>query len=373
MARLARSMLSATSNINATMDHTPPLVRHLCDRRPGALSHGPLRRFATGLRHAVTALLAAALGLAQAQDCPDSAMDLHEPLPGVQVRHGQWPAMTPEGHDHHASTVVLWSGRRASVFDPGPTAHEGLALQRALACRGVHQIERVFNSHAHAEQVLANVAYRAPVAATARTQASMRQRCPDCLAALRHDLGQAATRGTRIVLPKQVLHEGQFLQAGGRHWQVLDLRAAHTESDLALWSKGDGVLIAGGLIDGQRLVLAQGSVVGWLAALDRLQALQPQWLIGQHRIAHGPAQVQAAFAAQREALCQLTRLSWQGLEQGWSETEALNRMAVQGTPDAQRQQRFNLLRAWREMEALWLVQAPFPLACEAVSAPDVGR
>ena len=83
--------------------------------------------------------------------------------------------------------------------------------------------------------------------------------------------------------------------------------------------------------------------------------------------------MQAAFAAQREALCQLTRLSWQGLEQGWSETEALNRMAVQGTPDAQRQQRFNLLRAWREMEALWLVQAPFPLACEAVSAPDVGR
>jgi glyoxylase-like metal-dependent hydrolase (beta-lactamase superfamily II) len=165
------------------------------------------------------------------------------------------------------------------------------------------------------------------------------------------------------VLPTQVLQAGDTLSAGGRTWQVLELPSAHTESDLALWSAAEGVLIAGGLLDGHGLVLAQGSVVGWLDALDRLQALQPQWLIGQYLV-RDAAQVPTAFAAQREALCRLVRWSWQGLDAGWSEAEALNRLPVQGTPNAQRQQRFNLLRAWREMEALWLTQAPMPAACQ---------
>lgn len=346
------------------MNHRLRPVRRLCDRQPPSASPWHLYRFGTVLRHAVTTLLASTLGLAQAQSCPDTVPTLHEVLPGVLVRDGQWPALGPEGQAHHASSVVLWSGPRASVLDPGPTAAEGQALRRALACRGIRQIERVFNSHAHAEQVLANGALRAPVAATASTTASMRRRCPDCLAALRRDLGAHALRGTRTVLPQQLLREGQTVQAGGRAWQVLELRAAHTESDLALWSAAEGVLLAGGLLDGQRLVLAQGSMTGWLQALDRLQALQPQWLIGQHRVAHGPAQISAAFSAQREALCELVRLSWQGLEAGWSEAEALNRLALPGPPDAQRQQRFNLLRAWREMEALWLAQTPMPAACQ---------
>src|SRR5574343_92185 len=363
MPSLACLVLPLCSNNNATMDHPPRPVRHLCDHQSALAPLGRVRRFGALLRQTVTVLLASAQGLAQAQSCPDTLPALHEVLPGVLVRHEQTPTVTPDGQAHQASSVVLWSGQRASVLDPGPTATEGQALRRALACQGIRQIERVFNSHAHAEQVLANGAMGAPVAATASTQASMHQRCPDCLAALHHDLGPSALRGTHIVLPRQRLREGETVRAGGRRWQVLELRAAHTESDLALWSADEGVLIAGGLLDSQRLVLAQGRVVGWLSALERLQALNPQWLIGQHLVAHGREPVQAAFATQREALCQLVRLSWRGLEQGWSENEALNQLAVQGPPDAQRQQRCNLLRAWREMEALWLAQEPMPAVC----------
>lgn len=369
MSELARLLLPLC-NINATMQALHTLT---CCLRVRAIPMGralTLSRFGAALRHGVTVLLACSLGLAQA--CPASAPVLDEVLPGVLVRHGLWPAVTPEGHDHQASSVVLWSGDRASVVDPGPTAAEGRALRQALGCRGIRRITRVVNSHAHAEQVLANGALGAPVAATATTLASMRRRCPDCLAALGRDLGAQALRATRTVLPKQVLREGETLRAGGRVWQVLALPAAHTESDLALWSAADGILIAGGLLDGHGLVLAQGSVTGWLNALDRLQALQPQWLLGQHLVSSS-TQVRTAFAAQRAALCRLVHWSWQGLESGWSETEALTRLEVQGSPDAQRQQRFNLLRAWREMEALWLGQAPMPEACRDDSAPNVGR
>lgn len=400
------------------------------------------------------ALLAWPTGAAPCTDLP--ALAWQTVLPGVAVVHGQWHAVTPDGRSHAATTVVLGQNADVTVIDPGPTYGVGQALQKDLKCRHpASSVTRLINTHAHAEQVLANAAWvpeasadvpqveaakrrAAPVvpigasvgvvvAATLGTQQAMRQRCPDCLAALQHDLGEQASRGTRIVLPTQVLQDGQGVQAGGRSWQVHDMRHAHTESDLVLWSAQEGIVLAGGLVDGDVLpVLAQGSVRGWLHALDRMRAWQPQWLVGQHLV-RGPGQVQAALQRQQHYLCSLVRYAWQGLERGWSEAEAVQQVpwpaawhagAVpeqsrphkvrpdrspllkaadlpangqrRGDPSKpaqqdktheawttqQRQQHvFNQLRAWREVELSWLDQAdranPWPALCE--STPDVGR
>ncbi len=302
---------------------------------------------------------------AHAAGTPNAAASpLMTVLPGIAVRHRHWPSLAEGSRPHWASSVVLWQGRQAVVLDPGATHCSGLELQRAinhLAGQPL-QVDLLINSHAHAEQVLANHAWRAPVAALAGTQAAMQQHCADCLAALTQDLGEAALRGTRIKLPEQVLQHGQRLQAGGRLWQVLEMPMAHTQSDLLLWSADDGVLLAGGLMDGHRLVLAQGRVVGWLQALAHMEALQPRWLIGQHLVA-GPGQVQAAIDQQRQALCELVRRSWQGLERWQTEAEVLAQLPSQGGAADPLLARFNLGRAWREMEVLWLGQEPMPQAC----------
>ena len=325
-----------------------------------------LFRFGTGWLQSVTALLLAQ-ALSAAQACPSAAgAPLQALLPGIAVRHEHWLLHAKDSRPHWASSVVLWQGRRAVVLDPGATRCSGLQLQRAmdrLAGRRL-KVDLVINSHAHAEQVLANSAWSAPVAALMGTQAAMQQRCPDCLASLTQDLGTQALRGTRIVQPGQVLRSGQVLQAGGRQWQVLDMPLAHTQNDLLLWSSADGVLLAGGLLDGQRLVLAQGRVTGWLQALERMAALQPRWLIGQHLVA-GPGEAQAAIERQRQALCELVRRSWQGLEQWQTEAQALADLPREGTAADQRLAGFNLARAWREMEVLWLGQEPMPQACAA--------
>lgn len=314
------------------------------------------------LRLAVTLLVLTLCGQVQAQ-CPAGDAALRPLMPGLAVRDGLWPSANLDGVNHWASTVVLWQANRVTVLDPGPTRCAGEQLQRALEAKGHGRVERLINSHAHAEQVLANVRWSAPVAATATTQSAMHKRCPDCLAALRRDLGPRALRGTRIVLPTQVLHDGDVLQAGGRAWQVMDMPMAHTESDLVLWSASDRVVLVGGLVDGHQLVLAQGRVEGWLQALQRISALKADWLVGQHRVAQGAHEVAQALAQQQAALCHLVRHSWQGLEQGLTEAESLARLAPEGGAAAQRQQRFNLLRAWREMEARWLTHEPMPSAC----------
>ncbi|WP_158272875.1 MBL fold metallo-hydrolase [Limnohabitans sp. T6-5] len=364
--------------------------------------------------------------------CRDApALAWQSVVPGVAAVHGHWPSVTPAGRAHVATTVVLGQGQHVTVVDPGPTERVGRALQQDLACRKLsHKLSSkgapsaaprvvgLINTHAHAEQVLANGAFGLAAAATSGTRDAMRKRCPDCLAALRQDLGATALRGTRIVVPTQVLVDGQSLQAGGRAWRVREMRHAHSESDLVLWSEDGGIVLAGGLVDGPQLpVLAQGSVQGWLQALAELRAWQPQWLVGQQLVS-GPGQVQAALQRQQQYLCGLVQYAWQGLDRGWSEAEAVQDLpppqawAADVTPtqartpgadqtpkqstdlwttpsakrthpdlneawqNQQRQQHvFNQLRAWREVELSWMDQttrpSPWPGLC--ASTPDVGR
>ncbi len=325
---------------------------------------------------------------------PSTLLNLQTVLPGVAVVHGHWPAIkgapaATAWPDHLATTVVLGLGREVTVIDPGPTQRVGLALKNTLWCKQRARVAGLINSHAHAEQVLADSAFRVPVKALAGTAQAMQKRCPQCLASLRQDLGARALQGTRIVLPHQTLQDGQTLQMGGRLWQVHEMTQAHTESDLVLWSPGradaegghpsEGVVLVGGLVDGRWPVLAQGSVLGWVQALDRLQAMQPQWLIGQHVVA-GPPQVFALLQRQRSYLCGLLSHAWQKLEEGQSEAEAVQGLAVPAqwpSPSAKqaqtwRQQHlFNQLRAWREAEQMWLTHQAWPAQCG--SAPDILR
>ncbi len=308
--------------------------------------------------------------------CSLQQIPLEAVLPGIRVVHGEWS--TKAGQGRAATTVVLGQGRQVAVVDPGPTRQVGRALQSALQCQQ-ERVTGLINTHAHAEQVLANSAFAVPVAATHGTARAMTKRCPDCKAAMVAELGARALQGTRIVLPQQGLQDGQILDLGGRFWHVLDMPNAHTESDLVLWSPHEKIAIVGGLVDGRWPVLAQGSVLGWLQALLQLQALSPDWLVGQH-VVRRPGQVNAVLARQQRYLCGLVEHAWRSLEQGLSEAEGVQALALPAewpattarqAPEWQRQHVFNQLRAWREIEPLWMARKPWPAQCG--SAPDVGR
>jgi glyoxylase-like metal-dependent hydrolase (beta-lactamase superfamily II) len=325
---------------------------------------------------------------------PHEVLALQQVLPDVAVVHGRWPMVAHTGiattrAEPLATTVVLGQGPERTVVDPGPSQKVGLALRDTLMCQQGARVTALVNTHAHAEQVLGNSALAAPVMALAGTAQAMQERCPQCLASLTHELGETAMQGTRIVLPLLVLHEGQWLQAGGRSWWVQEMRRAHTEHDLVLWSPSSGahskaqakggVVLAGGLVDGRWPVLAQGSVLGWLQALDRLKAMQPDWLIGQHLVA-GPSQVQSVLQRQHGYLCGILAHAWRRLEQGQSEAEGMQDLAPpvswpspeQGQANAWQQQHvFNQRRAWREAEQMWLDRQAWPNTCGSV--PDVGR
>ena len=173
-------------------------------------------------------------------------------------------------------------------------------------------------------------------------------------------------KGTRITLPDAAVSDGDVLQWTRQRWQLMDVPRAHTHSDLVLWQPETRTLIAAGLVYGLRLPeLAQGSLLGWIAALDRLAALRPVRVIGLQ--VGGPESI----ARTRTYLCDLAATVWEAMDRGLSasEAESLALPSYRSWAGYRERQPFNAQRAWRELEPLWMAGAPRP----ACSPPDVVR
>lgn len=270
---------------------------------------------------------------------------------------------TNEGRVMPISVVV--DAGEALLIDPGPSHAHGERVKRSLQCRFGARVVWVVNTHAHAENVLGNSAFareqaqgRLRIGASAATREGMRQRCPACLASLTARVGDAAMRGTAIVLPDQTLTPGRHLRAGARSVQVLAVEQGHTQGDLLLWDGAHRVLWAGGLVYGERVPeLAQGHVDAWIAALRRLQALPVRAVIGATAsLAKDEGDAPPALALTLGYLEALRAGVLQAMDAGRLPQEAgvVSLPAYAHWPGYAERHGFNVLRVWRELEAMWM-------------------
>jgi len=315
----------------------------------------------------VVAALAVATG-ARAQDVDPACLRASPPywqalVPGVWVRPGVAQDIDPDNGGQVTSQVLIGQGTAAILVDPGPSRAHGLAARRAARCELGLAINRVLDSHAHAENVLGNAAFDGdPVLLEALpdTRAAMAARCPKCLAAMLQALGAEPMAGTRIVLPQPTLQAGQDWDSDAGGWRVLEFRWAHTESDLALWNERHRLLVAPGLVYHGRLPeLAQGSVVGWIAALAALRPLRPAWVVGNLPLATTGPQASDGIEDTYRYLCTLSRAVVRALDTGRSVTEVqqIGLPAFAGWAGYAQRNGFNVQRAWRELEPLWIRDA----------------
>lgn len=320
--------------------------------------------------------LCAGASWAQSRDCADD-VTWQAVAPGVWA----WSPPAPQevsasNAGHVVPTSVLIDGGEALVVDPGPSHRHGQRVRASLACRFGVQVRWIVNTHAHAENVLANSAWadrieagQTTVLATARTRVAMEQRCPACLQSLTERAGAEAMEDTFIVWPTRTLAEGDVLRVGAQTLRVMREEQGHTESDLVLWHAQQGVLWAGGLVYGERLPeLAQGRVDAWLEALDRLQALKPRHVIGAVVSSAQGEEAPAALTGTRGYLQALREQVWSAMDQGRhaGESARVRMPEWSGWAGHAQRQDFNVQRAWRELEPLWMQQTPAgcPNSCD---------
>ncbi len=276
---------------------------------------------------------------------------------GVWVWPGSTQDISPANRGHVTSQVLIARGKQATLIDPGPGLEHGKEVIRSARCEVGLEIDRVLDSHAHAENVLGNAAFRTrqgrPVAieSSAATRAAMAQRCEQCRAAIAHATANPALARTPILLPAASLQPGQRWDSDSGHWLTLEFSPAHSESDLAWWNAQQRVLIAPSLLYQDRLPeLAQGSLLGWIAALRELAQLQPLWLVGNHPMSR------AGLDATARYLCDLGQTVMQALQSGLSAAEAsgIELPKYRHLPGYAERHGFNVQRAWRELEPHWI-------------------
>ena len=325
------------------------------------------------------------VGVASAQAAPRCADD----VPWQRVAPGVWHwsppvegEISPNNAGHVLPTSVVLHGGQALLIDPGPSHAHGQRVRHSLACRFGAQVRWIVNTHAHAENVLGNSAFAdrvaagtAQILAGAATRAGMAQRCPACLASLTAKAGTDAMAGTRIVLPTRTLTEGEALRVGPYRLRVLRTEQGHTAGDLVLWDAQRRVLWTGGLVYGQRVPeLAQGSLDGWLAALDRLAALRPRVVVSSVvSVALEASSLPPALTGTQAYLRGLRSGVLNAMDQGLQASDAtsVTLPAFSAWAGHAERQGFNAQRAWRELEPVWMERTD-PPAPPAASSPRGG-
>lgn len=368
----------------------------------------PVKRFAAVLPSSLLFSLMLATSAAAVVDVAASAPGCEGgdalPIPWRAVAPSVWVWPPDEARDASdgnggnggrvmATSVIVDDGQ-ALLIDPGPSHAQGLRLRQSLRCRFGARVVWVVNTHAHPENALANSAFADDqaagglhIGASRATAEAMRGRCPACLQSLTQRVGERTMAGTRIVLPDRVLSPGQTLRVGRRSVQVWDVVQAHSEGDLLLWDAQARVLWAGALVDSRRIPeLAQGpvqgSLDGWLKALQRIESqaprvlphvlprVLPRVLIGVDLSTDPPRTLDAT----RRYLSRLREGVLRALDAGRQPHDLEREPDLLPPPpgmdaarDGQRHA-FNVMRAWLELEPLWMAGAADASAAPSASA-----
>ena len=245
------------------------------------LSHHKHRRPIARLLAGITI----AWSLAATAVAPEMAeFALENPAPGVYVHYGQQAEMSRANLGDIANLGFVVGSRCVAVIDTGGTYAVGHALREAIRRVTAVPICYVINTHGHPDHVFGNPAFaedRPEFVGHVRLADALQRRGQNYLSALKRDLGDAADQSD-FVLPTRSVSSTDELDLGGR---ILSLRAwktAHTDNDLTVFDETSRTLWLGDLLFVGHVPVVDGSLRGYLAAIDEVKTFRAALAIPGH-------------------------------------------------------------------------------------------
>jgi quinoprotein relay system zinc metallohydrolase 2 len=289
-----------------------------------------------------------------ARSATDS-LSLEQIAPGVFVHIGKPLALDAPGHDDIANIGFVTGARCVAVIDTGGSMRVGRGVGSALRHRSALPICFVINTHVHVDHVLGNAAFRndhPQFIGHALLGAAIVRSRDLFLHSYAADL-DAPVSAAEIVGPDRgvAVGEEQDLDLGARHLTLRAWPKAHTDCDLTVYDSISGTLWTGDLLFVGRTPAIDGSIKGWLTAIDELAALQVRHVVPGHGAVS--QDLPAALAPERSYLQWLLEDVRADIAQGKPLQDALKDVYPAGKPhwllwDATHPR--NVTRAYQELE-----------------------
>ena len=227
-----------------------------------------------------------------------------------EVADGVWAYLQPDGGWGWSNAGLVTGGGTSllvdTLFDLRLTA-EMLATMRRIT-PAAEQVGTVVNTHANGDHCYGNALVAgSEIISTVRCAEEMGQLPPSTMAAMMRaapSLGQAGEFLGRIfapfefddvplTLPSRTFEGRLDLRLGDRPVSLVEVGPAHTAGDAIVHLPADGVVFTGDILfHGGHPIVWAGPVAHWVAACDRILALEPTVVVP----GHGPLATPGAVA-----------------------------------------------------------------------------
>jgi len=249
---------------------------------------------------------------------------------------GCWAYLQPDGSWGFSNAGLVTDGEESllvdTLFDLTLTG-EMLGAMRA-ASPAATRIDTVVNTHANGDHTYGNQLVGDAVIVAARgTAEEMREVTPQVMAQFKAhaaELGEAGAffaevfgpfdwEGIELTLPDETFEGEQWRKVGDKDVHLIDVGPAHTRADTLVHVPQDRVVYTGDIlfIEGTPIVW-EGPIGNWIAACDRIVAMEAEAIVP----GHGPVTDEAGVRGVRDYLVYVEAEARRRYEAGLSARDA---------------------------------------------------
>lgn len=214
-----------------------------------------------------------------------TTLAVSEVAPGVFVHQGRYELQSPENRGDMSNASFVVGNNAVAVIDTLGSARVGQELRATIKAITNKPIRYVINTHMHPDHVFGNAAFKRDnpqFVGHHKLKRGLEARRDSYMASSKNMLGEDAFAESEIILPTVAVDETLTLDLGGRSLVCEAQKTAHTDNDLVITDSKTGTAFFGDLLFSGHIPTLDGSIRGWLALIEQLEARTTSRVVPGH-------------------------------------------------------------------------------------------